>query len=226
MIDYSNSLIVACKIVSIPLSFVIIYFSYKFYKITSFSTLQAFAIGFSFILVADAFVLYNLFTKTEYQNEILWMKTILLSYGFSFIAASYYYKSKSGTSLHSINRIFSLAIIPVVLMIGVLSMLHVIDLLDYFTVEEYFRMYNLLILGYVVKHTLEYAVSSGRKQFLYLPIAFVILWLGQFTALIYSLDGGDTTFVLRVVLKTVGLAIFVAVIIQITRQKAKPKIQR
>ena len=222
-LSFSELIIATCKIISIPLSFVIIYFSYKFYKITTFTTLQSFAIGFAFILVGDVLILFNIMMDTEYHNEILWIKAILMSYGFSFIAASYYYKSKSGNTLRSINHIFSLAIIPVVFIIVILSVLDVIDLFDYFTVEEYLRVYNLLILGYIIKHVLDSIILSGRKELVYIPLAFVILWFGQFSALIYSFEGDNVTMILRVLFKTIGLSIIAVIILQITKGTRPPK---
>ena len=67
---------------------------------------------------------------------------------------------------------------------------------------------------------------NGKKYNFFLPLAFVLLWFGQFTALMYALDGGDVAFVLRVVLKTLGLGVFAAVIIYTMRPKIWPKAEK
>jgi len=227
-LDYSSpeGLMLVCKVISIPLTFVIVYFGYKYFKLTSFSTLQSFTIGFSFMAAADLFAFVCILTQFEDKNSILWIQSILMSYGFSFIAATYYYKMKSEKKLFSINKIFSLAIIPLIAYIGIFSVLELSEMSDFFSVEEYFLMFNLFILAYISKHTLVNAVTSARKELVYIPMAFVLLFVGQLTALIYSIDGGYASLVSSIILKNAGLAVFFIVILQITYPKTRLQISR
>jgi len=227
-LDFSSpeGLMLACKFVSIPLIFVIIFFGYRYCKLTSLSTLRSFTIGFTFLIAADLFVLICILTHFEDKNSILWIQSILVAYGFSFIAVAYYYVSKSEKKLYSINKIFSFAVIPLIAYIGIMSILGLNEMSNFFSVEEYFIIYNLLILTYISKHTLQKGILTTQKEILYIPMAFVILWTSQFTLLLYSIDGNYEYLVSSIILKNAGLAVFVMMIFQVVQFKKKLHISK
>ncbi len=56
---------------------------------------------------------------------------------------------------------------------------------------------------------------------MYIPAAYAVLWLGQYSALVYSLDGGVGAFIAQNIAKVVGLALFVGVLYQVSRGKKR-----
>jgi hypothetical protein len=203
--------------ISIILSLVIVVFSSRFYRISGFFTLGSISIGFTFILASFILGLFN----TPIGNDTLhWIKLVFLSYGFTFLALSYFYKIKeSEATFHWIVRMCGLSIVPVMLLSLVLNYVLPNEVSGYFTFEVVFRIYNLFVLSYVCKSALQSSIKHGKMEFMYVPIAYAVFWLDQYTWILHNLDENYSTFFLGSVLKVVALTIFVIMFLNINKSK-------
>jgi len=211
-------------VIAIVLSLILVVYCSRFYKVTGFFLFGTIAIGFTFISLSYILGFFNTFFGIE--NDILvWIRLVFLSYGFTFLGLSYYYKTKEKEiTFHWMIRICGLSIIPVLLLILVLRYIPQGAVSEFYTFEGAFRIYNLIILGYICKSALQSSVKYGRMEFMYVPVAFAILWLGQYTWLLHSFDNNGGTFVLASVLKVIGLAFFIAMFYGINKTKNITKI--
>lgn len=222
--DYSNPITFVSYVTAIALAWVVIFYSYRFYKVSGFFTLGSIAIGFTFILTSYVLGLLNLSPDLE-GNTLLWVRLVILSYGFTFLALSYYHKIKeSEGTFHWVIRNCALSIIPVSFLILLLQYILPATVPEYFTLEQMFRIYNLFMLGYICKSALQSSVKHGRMQFMYVPVAYAVLWLGQYTWLLNAIDENYSTFFLGSILKIIGLAILVGMIYNIIKGKRAPDI--
>ena len=211
-------------VMSIVLSLIIVAYSYRFYRISGFFILGSISIGFTFILASYLLGLFSAFPSVVNDN-ILWIRLVFLSYGFTFLALSYFYKMKEKEAVfHWIIRICGLSIIPVLLLILVLQYVLPNTLSGYFTFEAAFRIYNLIILGYVCKSALQSSIKHGKMEFMYVPIAYAVLWLDQYTWLLYNFNESYSAFFLGSVLKVISLSIFVTMLFGISKNKNVVKI--
>ncbi len=202
---------------SIILSLAIVVFSSRFYRISGFFTLGSISIGFTFILASFVLGLFNTFVVNE---TLLWIRLVFLSYGFTFLALSYFYKMKEKeATFHWIVRVCGLSIVPVMLLSLVLNYVLPNEVSGYFTFEVVFRIYNLFILSYVCKSALQSSIKHGKMEFMYVPIAYAVFWLDQYTWLLHDLDKNYSTFFLGSVLKVIALAIFVIMFLSINKSK-------
>jgi hypothetical protein len=149
------------------------------------------------------------------------MRLIASSYGFSLMALSYYYKGREeGRS--TLIPIVSLSMIPILITVAVISLTEPrFDFPPYQNVDQYFSVLNLVILAYTFRGALTSILEHGRKDFIYIPLAFAVLWIGQYSALAYRLEGPISMFIGQYVAEFIGLLIFVAVLYRIMMKGRK-----
>jgi hypothetical protein len=67
----------------------------------------------------------------------------------------------------------------------------------------------MIILGYVFKSTVVSLVKGANIKLLYVPAAFALLWLGQYSMMINYFDNDSIPFIESIVARLAGLALFV-----------------
>lgn len=219
-LDFTDPLVFSCAVIAAILALLIVLYFYRFYKLYKLTYMHGIIASFSIISFAQLMLAVNVWIgfDSEISNLLGWFKILSYSYGFSFLALSYYYKNREEESTPLLLRIGVLSVIPMMIMLALaVFATSAFDLLPHYKLEAYFRMFNLLMLGYVFKSTLSSIVEQGRKEFMYIPAAYALLWLGQYSALIYDLDGNLSNFIAYNITKVIGLALFVGVLYQVRR---------
>jgi len=220
--DYADPFIFSSEVIAAVLAFVVALHFYRFYRLSGFIYLLGLVIGFSFITFAEVLLAVDVWLEFDMDvfNLLFWLRLLSLTYGFSFIAASYYYKHREEDKTPLMMRIGALSAIPLTVLVVVLVFIPpAFEIPPYNQVDEYFRVFNLVVLAYVFRSTLSSIVEQGRKEFMYIPTAYAVLWLGQYSSLIFGLDGNLSAYVAALVAKVTGLALFVGVLSQVTRAK-------
>jgi hypothetical protein len=211
------AILVASEIVSAGLAFALVYFFFKAYRLTRFVYLLGPPIGFSFLASSYFFLGMSLLYENDVavSESFLWLRLVTQSFGFAFIAFSYYFSSKTErTTKHFLGLIAFASAISILLVFVALTVappfleIPCINVLD-----EYFRMVNLIFLGYVICHLVKhFELSQGTiSGLVWAPLAFSLLWLGQYSLLIWGIDGGQTAFVLAHVARLASLTLFIYV---------------
>ena len=215
MIDIA--ILVASEIVSAGLAFALVFFLFRAYRLTRFVYLLGPPIGFSFL----AFSYFFLGMSLLYENDVavsesfLWLRLVTQSFGFAFIAFSYYFSSKTERitkyflGLIAFASVISILLVFVALIVAPPFLgIPCINVLD-----EYFRMVNLIFLGYVICHLVKhFEPSQGTiSGLVWARLAFSLLWLGQYSLLIWGIDGGQTAFVLAHVARLASLTLFIRI---------------
>lgn len=222
---FADQFIFSAEVIASVLAIIVGISFYRFYRLTGFIYLLGLAIGFFFITSAEILLAVDVWMEIfpEYFNMLFWLRLLTLSYGFSFLAVSYYYKHREDDKSFMF-RVAALSAIPIMVTIVALIITSpAFDFPPYNIVDEYFRVFNLVMLTYVFRSTLSSIVEQGRKEFVYIPAAFAVLWLGQFSALIVSIDASVSAAIAQHTAKVVGLALFTGVMVQILRGKKLPR---
>ncbi len=220
--DFAQPFIFSTSVIETVLAFVIAFLFYRFYRISGLVYLLGLVVGFSFISFSRSLLALNLWeSNLEIFNMFFWLKFLSSSYGFSFLALSYYYKGSEEDRVPLMMKIGALSVIPLMMMIAIMVILRPVNGFPppYNQVDEYFSAFNLFMLGYVFKSAIVSIVEQGRREFIYIPAAFAVLWLGQYSALIFGLDGSVSAFIAEHITKIIGLALFVGVLYQVMRGK-------
>lgn len=170
------------------------------------------------------------------ENILLWIQLALRSEGFAFIALSYMLKNRIGAStinglLPATSRIlFSpqsysnaikikemvVAILPMILisipLMITISALVVQPILNDTEVKDmsiYTTIFNIMVLGYILFKSLKALVRSANIKLLYIPAAFALLWLEQYSLIINYFDNNQFAFMGSIIARLVGLSLFV-----------------
>jgi hypothetical protein len=220
--QFADPFIFSTEVIAAVLAFVVALHFYKFYRLAGFIYLLGLVIGFSFITFSELMLAIDVWLEfnPDVFNMLFWLRLLSLSYGFSFLAVSYYHKHREEDRTPWIMRIGALSVIPLAgLVVALVVLPPSFDFPPYNQVDEYFRMLNLIALAYVFRSTLVSIVEQGRKAFMYVPAAYAILWLGQYSSLTFALDGNVSSFLAAHIAKVIGLALFVGVFYQIMKEK-------
>src|SRR5215469_10543116 len=172
------------------------------------------------------------------ENILLWIQLALRSEGFAFIALSYMLKNRIAAStinglLPATSRIlFSpqsysnaikikemIAILPMILisipLMITISALVVQPILNDTEVKDmsiYTTIFNIMVLGYIFVKSLKALVISANIKLLYIPAAFALLWLEQYSLMINYFDNNGFAFMGSIIARLVGLSLFVLAI--------------
>ena len=170
------------------------------------------------------------------ENIFLWIQLALRSEGFAFIALSYMLKNRMGSTatnalLPATSRIlFSpqsysnaikikemiVAVLPMILisipLMVTISALFVQPILNDTEVKDmsiYTTIFNIMVLGYTFIKSLKTLVRSANIKLLYIPAAFALLWLEQYSLIINYFENNQFSFMGSVIVRLVGLSLFV-----------------
>jgi hypothetical protein len=224
--DYADPFIFSLEVIAAVLAFVVALHFYRFYRLSGFVYLLGLVIGFAFITFAEVLLAVDVWLEFNMDlfNLLFWLRLLSLSYGFSFIGVSYYYKHREEDRTPMMMRIGALSAVPLTVMIAIVVLVPpAFEFPPYNQVDEYFRVFNLFVLAYVFRSTLSSIVEQGRKEFVYIPAAYAVLWLGQYSSLIFGLDGSVSPYIAALIAKVIGLALFVGVLSQVMRAKRVTK---
>lgn len=199
------------SIISIILASLFAARSFKIYKITQSRFLLGLVIGFTGVALGDFFLLittvFEPILESSQFNLLYWYRLICLSAGFVFIALTYHYRNKQDQHIPLVK----IGIVTAI-MIGIVLLATniIIELPGPTVLNEsnfLFRLFNVIILSYIVKASLDYV--SKKNGPIRVPIAFMILLMGQFSVLIFSIDGSIAARIASNILRDIGLFILV-----------------
>ena len=225
-------------IASICLCSIIAFYFFRSYKFSGFRYLLGLPMGFavlggSFVcehlslIYYPNYLLYHLF---------FWIQLSLQSEALALIGLSYMLKNRVGNNgtdddatadldlskvlIHDnmstkardlLNSILPMIVISIPLMVTI-SALFVQPFLNYVELADlsfYTKIFDMIILGYIFKSTIVSLVKGANIKLLYVPAAFALLWLGQYSLMINYFDNDSIPFIGSIVARLAGLVLFV-----------------
>ncbi|MEW5841407.1 hypothetical protein [Nitrososphaera sp.] len=192
------------------------------YRFSGFGYLLGLPAGFMFLAASFAFELAS-FAYLDYpvlHPALFWIQLLLQSEAFALIAVSYYFKDsgKEGGA-HSRRRVrprdVGMVLLPLA-MVAIPFMLPTSELASkpYFNYASladfslYMRIFNMVVLGYIFKSAIFSLAKAGSARMLYVPAAFALLWLEQYSLVMTYFDNSAVAFAGSLVARIGGLALF------------------
>ena len=210
-----NAALILVEVISAVLCFVLLKYMITPYKLTREARYLGLPLGFAFLGVSYLFLgLAYYFESFLFVEEIKWLQLFTQAYAFVFLAATYYFSKSSKTKNLRWNITFAGLIFIAVISYLIIFEPPTLELPSYKTVDEYFRMFNILCLSYIFIHTLRSHLSKPTANTLWIPLSYLLLAFAQYSSLIWSLE---TVFVANLgahILRIAGLAVFVFVVYQ------------
>jgi hypothetical protein len=171
------------------------------------------------------------------ENLVFWIQLALQSEGFAFIALSYMLKDRVSSTVtakgllpaskilfsphnwvsssikikEAIVSILPMILISIPLMVTI-SALFVQPILDETELNDmslYTTLFDISVLGYIFVKCLTPLVRAANIKLLYIPAAFALLWLEQYSLIINYFDNNQSAFIGSIIARLAGLALFV-----------------
>ena len=209
-----NLTLILMEAVSALLCFVLLRFMVKPYRTTGEGRYLGLPLGFAFLGVSYIFMGFALYFESSlFVDDIKWFQLFTQAYAFAFLAATYYFSKKPPER----TRLWWDITYTGLVFAAVVSYLVVFEppmfgLPSYKTVDEYFRLFNIVCLAYISIHTLRSHVSQPDPKTIWIPISYLLLGFSQYSSLIWSLDSSFTAYVGAHFLRLSGLLIFLFVV--------------
>jgi hypothetical protein len=81
------------------------------------------------------------------------------------------------------------------------------------------RIFNMVVLAYIFKSTIASLVRAANVKMLYVPAAFALLWLEQYSLVLAYFDNSTGALIGSVVARVTGLALFVYIMHSVTSRR-------
>lgn len=213
------ALVVIITAVSVSLSLMISRYFFKSYTFSGFGYLLGLPVGFAFLGASFIFEASSLMSRADplLYPAFFWIQMSLQSEAFALIALSYYYKnsdtSGSGRSVRPRDVLVSmlpLAMVTIPFIVPTLTLaaapyFNYADLAD---LSFYLRIFNMAVIAYIFKSTIASLVRAANIKMLYVPAAFALLWLEQYSLVLAYFDNSVIAFIGSAAARMAGLVLF------------------
>lgn len=171
------------------------------------------------------------------ENVFFWIQLALQSEGFAFIALSYMLKNRAGSIGSTANNgllpdtykvffspIYSsikireiivgvlpmiLISIPLMITISALFVQPILNDTELKDMSLYTTLFDIVVLGYILVKCLKPLVKAANIKLLYIPAAFALLWLEQYSLIINYFDNNQFALIGSIIVRLAGLGLFV-----------------
>ena len=208
--------LIVVEVISAILCFVLLRFMVKPYRATGESRYLGLPLGFGFLGVSYVFMALSLYFESfRFVEEIKWFQLFTQAYAFAFLAATYYF-SKKPTQNTRLWWDITYAALVFVAFVSYLVVFEppILGLPSYRTVDEYFRIFNIICLAYISIHTLRSHALKPDSKTIWIPLSYLLLGFAQYSLLIWSFDSSFTAYVGAHFLRLSGLLILLFVAYQ------------
>jgi hypothetical protein len=216
--------------ISVTLSLMISRYFFKSYRFSGFGYLLGFPVGFAFLGASFAFEISSIMFRADpfLYPAFFWIQMSLQSEAFALIALSYYYKnadsSQSGRAVRPMDILvtmlpLAIVAIPFIVPTSALASSPFINYARLADLSFYMRIFNMVVLAYVFKSTIASLVRAANIKMLYVPAAFALLWLEQYSLVLAYFDNSTGAFVGSALARIAGLALFVYIMHSVTSRK-------
>lgn len=221
LFDQNEQILFFLYIISGTLSAVISWNLLRIYKLFSSSYIFALVVGFGLISFGHFLFVGTIeFVDNEsIFNFLHWLQLSIVTYGFAFIGLVYYFQKFSEKKFSSIVRTTLSSLILVgttIFLIGIENTQLIPRFQEY---NEYFRIVNIIMLGYFVFRTMDDPDLRNRKYSILIPFGFTILFASEFQRFLFTIDPSSVPLVTSVVLNIAGLGVILFALYRKSKQK-------
>ena len=211
-----NLVLILMEVVSAILCFVLVKYMIKPYQFTGETRYIGLPLGFTFLGISYLLMGLALFSHTIiFIEDIKWIQLLTQAFAFAFLAVTYYFSNQNKKQKRIRWQItYTGLIIALIISFLIIIIPPSFELPSYKTVDEYFRLINILFSSYISIHALRSFSIKTKEKILWFPLGYVLLVVGQYSLLIWSIDSSLTAFVGAHVLRLTGLIVFLLVSLQ------------
>jgi hypothetical protein len=201
---------ITLEVISAIACFILVRFMIKPFRLTGETRYLGLPLGFGFLGVSYAFSALSYSPIFNFINSG-WVQLFVRAFAFLFLAVTYYFsKSEKKPRLLWNTTIGILAAILTILILLVIISPQ-FSRSDYQSAQIFVRGFSLACLFYISIHALKSHVEQSDPTTLLTPFAYILLGIGQYSALIWAVDKSIFAFFGGLALRLAGLAVFLFV---------------
>src|SRR5437899_2139456 len=177
------------------------------------------------------------YANESLENLFFWIQLALQSEGFAFLALSYMLKNRAGSTtinglLPTAYKIFFsphswinssikireiivsvlpmiLISIPLMITISALFVQPILNVTEIKDMSLYTTLFDIMVLGYIFVKCVKPLVKAANIKLLYIPAAFALLWLQQYSLIMNYFDNNQVAFIGSIIVRLAGLGLFI-----------------
>lgn len=213
---------------SVALSLAISRSFFRSYSFSGFGYLLGLPVGFAFLGASFLFELSSVLFVADpiLYPAFFWIQMLLQAEAFALIALSYYYRGSASEKGHHVTRDIVVTIVPLLMIAtpflvptSVLVANPYFNYAGFADLSFYMRIFNILVIGYIFKSTIVSLVKAANIKLLYVPAAFALLWLEQYSLVIAYFDNSIVAFIGSSLARVAGLAMFAYIMHSVTSKR-------
>jgi hypothetical protein len=247
--NVSQTISFLITIISVCFSSVISWHFFRSYKFSGFGYLLGLPAGFAFLAFSLVFEHFSLMYSHDdlLYPVFFWIQLALQSEALALIALSYRFKNSSaadgdyddaddlgvGKHIHDSYistkaRIILSSSLPMI-MVTIPFVVPISELIsgpgfNYSGLADmsfFIRIYDMAVLGYVFSSAVLSLIKAANIKLLYIPAAFALLWLEQYSLTITYFDNSVVAFIGSLIARISGLTLFICVVFNITYRRRR-----
>jgi fluoride ion exporter CrcB/FEX len=201
---------ITIEVVSAIACFILTRFMIKPFRLTGETRYLGLPLGFGFLGASYTFSALSYSPILGFDNSG-WLQLFFRAFAFLFLAITYYFsKSVKKSKLLWNTTLGALAaIMTILILVAIISPQCV--LANYLLAQVYVRIFDLICLSYISIHALKSHIEQPDPTTLMIPLAFILLAIGQYSVLIWVVDKSALAFWTGLAFRLAGLAIFLYV---------------
>jgi len=201
---------ITIEVVSAIACFILVRFMIKPFQLTGETRYLGLPLGFGFLGVSYTFSALSYSPLFDFNNRG-WVQLFVRAFALLFLAVTYYFsKSEKKPRLLWNTTVGMLAaVLTVLILLAIVT--PQFSWSDYHSAQVFVRGFSLICLSYIAIHALRSHVEQSDPLTLLVPFGYILLGVGQYSALIWAID--ESTFALfgALALRLAGLAVFLFV---------------
>jgi hypothetical protein len=144
-------------------------------------------------------------------NDLAWFQLLARPFAFAFLAFTYYFSNKPSNKRLAWNITISVLIVALTSLAILVFVAPQVAFSNYRTLGIYVRLFCVISLVYISAHTLRSHLAAQSSKTILTPFGYIFLGISQYVLLIWAVDGGDLPFYSALVIRWIGLALFLLV---------------
>jgi len=202
---------IAYEAISAILCFILVKFMIKPYQITRESRYLGLPLGFGFLGATYAFSSFSYFQPYIFGRQTLYLQLVVRAFAFMFLTTTYYFSGKETKSKLLWNSTIATLTVGLIAALAVLLSLPIDALPSYQLTSVVIRIFNLCCILYICAHTLRSHVEAPTPGTIWIPLAYILLGISQYSLLIWIVDNSIFAFFSALAIRWASLAIFLFV---------------
>jgi hypothetical protein len=201
---------ITIEVVSAIACFILVRFMIKPFRLTGETWYLGLPLGFGFLGASYAFSALSYSPLFDFNN-MGWVQLFVRAFAFLFLAVTYYFS----TSVKKPKLLWNMTLSLLAAILAILILLVLISprfsLSDYVFYSICVRVFSLMCLSYISIHALKSQMEQSDPTTLMVPLGYIVLGIGQYSTLIWSVDASYLALFGGLALRLAGLAVFLFV---------------